>query len=124
MAADYAAATGRDLRYEELKALRLNYLKLAKAADLLAQDFGRRPSAHAGQLARILKDEAVYYRERASNVKRPPSLRISRQAGGKRRPKFRLYSTFMSYVITIMRQNFGSPNYPAVVANECGVSGS
>jgi hypothetical protein len=116
MAAEHAAATGRDLRFEQARDFKLQYLKLADAAEMLAQDFTQRPSEFYRKLARVLKEEAVHYRQNAAKIKRPPSLRISRQAGGKKRPQFRLYSTFMSYVITLMRQNLGGPNYPAVVA--------
>jgi hypothetical protein len=114
-ASETASKTGRDQRYEMVSAFKQKYSKLAEAAVLLAKEFGSKPSERSRRLARVLENEAIYFSDLCSKIRLPERLRISRQAGGKRRPRFRVYGVFMSYVISVLRENFGTPNYAAVV---------
>ncbi len=109
-AAEHAEKTGQDPIYDQLRGARAYYLKLAESAEYLAKEFAN--SRH--ELSRELEKESGILREIAAEIPKP--MYLSRQAGGKKRARFRMYGAFMSLIINTMRKDFGRPHYHFVVA--------
>jgi hypothetical protein len=114
-AAERAATTGKDPLYEMDRTHHAHVLKLAESAEYLATEYVQRPDMRSRNLALLLEKEAVCFRELAAKVKPKSRIRISRQSGGKKRVRFRVYGAFMSFIINTMRQALGRPHYKAVV---------
>jgi hypothetical protein len=113
--AELAARIGEAPLYARQRDVKAHYSKLAETAEYLAKEFAFYDATATPQIAYLLEKEAVNFREAAAHIHPERVTYVSRQAGGKKRPRFRVYAAFMSKVIRAMRKKTGKPPYRAAV---------
>jgi hypothetical protein len=101
--------------YQSKLALHNEMLRCADAAELLAKYYAEiKASAWSQKLKELLEREAPFFRELAGAPPQP-TIHISRQRRGRRRPQSRIYHACMSHLISKLRSDTGQPFYGAVV---------